>query len=127
MIVSNAVWRGDDEYRQDFEALGLAEYIDAFISSVDLGNRRPHPAMFEVALRSIGCPPGASIMIGSSEANDVLPARALSVRVLQVAIEEPPPTDTAAHAVAISRHSAAVVLRQSADLNEPERCTESLK
>ena len=58
-----------------------------------------------------GCGSGASIMIGNSEVNDIQPAVALGMRVLRVAIEEPAPRETAAHAVAISLEQAAAVLR----------------
>jgi FMN phosphatase YigB (HAD superfamily) len=41
-------------------------------------------------------------MIGNSEANDIQPALALGMRTIRVAIEEPPPTASAAHAVVTS-------------------------
>lgn len=48
--ISNAVWRGADEYLQDFKTLGVAEHVDAIVSSVDVGYRKPNPATFEAAM-----------------------------------------------------------------------------
>lgn len=112
VILSNAIWRGAHEYQEDFAALGLAEYVDAVVSSVDVGYRKPHPRIFEAALSAAGCAAGECVMVGNSERNDVLPAVALGLRVLRVAIEEAPPLATAAHGVATSLPEAAAVLRR---------------
>jgi FMN phosphatase YigB (HAD superfamily) len=39
-------------------------------------------------------------MVGNSEAGDIQPAVGLAMRAIRVAIEEPPPASSAAHAVA---------------------------
>jgi FMN phosphatase YigB (HAD superfamily) len=111
VILSNAIWRGAREYEDDFVALGLAEYVDAVVSSVDVGYRKPHPAIFEAALTAAGCSANACVMVGNSERNDVLPAVALGMRALRVAIEEAPPSATAAHGVATSLVEVSAVLR----------------
>ena len=90
-IVSNTQWRDGDAYRQDFTDFGLAGYIDAYITSRDVGYRKPHPAMFRTALAALGAEPATTIMIGNSLNNDLVPARHLGMRTLLVAIEAQPP------------------------------------
>jgi putative hydrolase of the HAD superfamily len=115
VVLSNALWRGAREYEEDFAALGLGDFVDAVVSSVDVGYRKPHPAIFQAALEAAGCSGDRCVMVGNSERNDVRPAVALGLRALRVAIEEPPPSETAAQHVATSLPEAAAVLRRWAD------------
>jgi FMN phosphatase YigB (HAD superfamily) len=85
--------------------------VDAFVSSVDVGFNKPHPAVFEAASAAISCPPPACVVIGNSEPNDIVPAAAVGMRALRVAIEEPLPESSAAHAVAGSLAEAEAILR----------------
>jgi HAD superfamily hydrolase (TIGR01509 family) len=110
VVVSNAFWRGADAYRRDFADLGVADEIDAIVSSLDVGFRKPHPAMFEAALAAAGASPAACAMVGNSESKDVLPARQLGLRTIRVAIEEPKPTGSQADAVTGSLEEAARLL-----------------
>lgn len=112
VIVSNVGVRWAADYQRDFEALGVAGWIDAIISSLDVGYLKPHPAMFEAAVTAAGCPPEACVMVGNSEQADIEPAVALTMRAIRVCIEEPPPERTAAHACVNSLEEAAGVLRQ---------------
>jgi HAD superfamily hydrolase (TIGR01509 family) len=110
VVVSNAFWRGAGAYRRDFEDLGVADDIDAIVSSVDVGFRKPHPAMFEAAMAAAGASPAACAMVGNSESKDVLPARQLGIRTIRVAIEEPKPTGSRAEAVTVSLEEVARLL-----------------
>jgi HAD superfamily hydrolase (TIGR01509 family) len=101
-VVSNALWRDGEAYRRDFTDLGLATYVDAYVSSVDVGYRKPHPAMFRAALDALDVAPAVAAMVGNSVANDVIPAQALGMRTVLVAIEEAPPLRSAADAVCTS-------------------------
>jgi putative hydrolase of the HAD superfamily len=102
VIVSNVQVRGALEYWRDFADLGVAHLVDAVVTSLDVGFRKPHPAFFEATMREAGCQPAACAIIGNSEANDIQPAVALGMRTIRVAIEEPPPASSAAHAVVTS-------------------------
>ncbi len=53
---------------------------------------------------------GLTLAMGNSESNDVLPALALAMRAIRVAIEEPPPASSAAQAVAGSLAEVAAAL-----------------
>jgi HAD superfamily hydrolase (TIGR01509 family) len=111
VIVSNAFWRGAGAYRRDFEDLGVADHVGAIVSSVDVGFRKPHPAMFETGMAAVGAAPAACAMVGNSEAKDVVPARQLGIRTIRVAIEEPKPASSQADAVTGSLEEAARLLR----------------
>lgn len=99
VILSNVQVRGSAEYWCDFRDLGVAEYIDAVVTSLEVGFRKPHPAMFEAALRAAESDAVNCVMIGNSEVKDIQPARDLGLRTILVAIEEPLPEQTRADAV----------------------------
>jgi FMN phosphatase YigB (HAD superfamily) len=111
VVVSNAAWRDTQAYQHDFADLGVADRIDAVISSVDAGYRKPHRMIFHNALFAARCGPPAAVMIGNSEAKDIEPALALGMQTIRVAIEEPLPARSAAHAVASSLDKVAATLR----------------
>src|SRR4030081_3511902 len=51
VIASNTYWRDAESYWDDFRLLGMADHIDAIVTSVDAGHLKPHPAVFEMAMR----------------------------------------------------------------------------
>ena len=111
-IVSNALFRTGADYRVDFEHFGLAECITAYVTSLDVRMRKPHPLMFERALRLIDGAPGETVMIGDNERNDIAAARALGMRTIRVAIETPPPAESLADAVATDLRQVSALLDQ---------------
>lgn len=113
--VSNADWRGEEEYRADFADLGLDAYFDAIVTSVDVGFVKPHPAMFEAAAAAVGCDTAVCVMIGNKESSDITPAAALGMRTILVTIETPRPDTSRADAVVESLGEAADVLRRWID------------
>ena len=114
VIASNTYWRDADSYWDDFRALGLAEHIDAIVTSVDAGHLKPHPAVFEMALRWAGVGADRCVAIGNREENDVAPALALGMRAILVHPDDPPPASSRATAVAPDLWACAVALRQMA-------------
>jgi FMN phosphatase YigB (HAD superfamily) len=57
VVLSNVQVRGADEYWRDFVDLGIAPLIDAVVTSLDVGFRKPHPAMFQAGLDAAAVPP----------------------------------------------------------------------
>jgi HAD superfamily hydrolase (TIGR01509 family) len=100
VIASNTYWRDAESYWEDFRLLGMARYVDAIVTSVDAGHLKPHPAVFEMAMRAGGAPPERCVVIGNKEANDIEPALALGMRAILVHPDDPVPTASRAHAVA---------------------------
>lgn len=100
VIASNTYWRDADSYWDDFRMLGMAEYIDQIVTSVDAGHLKPHPAVFEMAMRWAGVPADRCVVIGNREENDIAPARAIGMRAILVHPDDPAPAASRADAVA---------------------------
>jgi FMN phosphatase YigB (HAD superfamily) len=110
VVVSNAYWRSSAAYQRDFRDLGVSAEVDAYISSLDVGLRKPHRAMFDAGLQAAGVPADRCAMVGNSEPKDVRPAKALGLRTILVAIETPPPHTSQADAVVTSLDEVATLL-----------------
>jgi putative hydrolase of the HAD superfamily len=73
-------------FQQHFELHGL---ITAAVSSSDHGFLKPHPSIFEAALRLVGVDAEASVMVGDSLAHDIEGARRVGMRGILVRRAEP--------------------------------------
>ena len=111
VITSNTYWRDAGSYWDDFRILGMAEYIDAIVTSVDAGHLKPHPAVFEMAMRWASVPADHCVVIGNREENDIEPALALGMQTILVYPDDPKPTSSRAHAVAPDLWACARALR----------------
>jgi HAD superfamily hydrolase (TIGR01509 family) len=111
VIASNTYWRDADSYWADFRLLGLAQHIDAIVTSVDAGHLKPHPAVFEMALRWAGSPPDRCVVIGNREENDIAPALALGMRTILVHPDDPAPESSRAEVVTPDLWACAGALR----------------
>jgi FMN phosphatase YigB (HAD superfamily) len=112
-VVSNTVFRDAECYWRDFAAVGLDGCLLGIVTSVDVGWRKPHPAIFQAALSVTGVPADRTAIVGNSEVCDIIPAMDLGMTTLLVAIEEPPPVFSSADAVAVSLADVASILRVS--------------
>ena len=99
VIASNTYWRDADSYWEDFRLLGMAEHIDGVITSVDAGRLKPHPAVFEMAMRWAGVGAEKCVVIGNREENDIEPALELGMRAILVHPDDPAPAMSRAEAV----------------------------
>jgi HAD superfamily hydrolase (TIGR01509 family) len=95
-IVSNALVRNGADYAEDFAAFGLADCITAYVSSLDVKMRKPHPLPFQHALKLLACTSVEAVMVGDNEKNDIAPAQALGMRTIRVTIERRDPAETVA-------------------------------
>jgi len=100
VIASNTYWRDADSYWEDFRLLGMAEHIDGIVTSVDAGHLKPHPAVFEAAMRWAGTTADRCVVIGNREENDIAPALTLGMWTILVHPDDPKPAASRAHAVA---------------------------
>lgn len=100
VIASNTYWRDAESYWDDFRQLGMADHVNAIVTSVDAGHLKPHPAVFELAMRAGGAPADHCVVIGNKEDNDIEPALALGMRAILVHPDDPAPTFSKADAVA---------------------------
>ena len=110
VIVSNTFWKDGASSALDFQLMGVAELVDGFVTSLDVGFRKPNPAMFDAALALTGCDPTECVFIGNVEELDILPTAERGMRTIRVCIEEPPPERSRADAVVTSLPEARDVL-----------------
>ena len=111
VIASNTYWRDAESYWEDFRLLGMADHIDAIVTSVDAGHLKPHPAVFEMAMRVADAPADRCVVIGNREENDIEPALALGMKTILVHPDDPKPDSSRAHAVASDLWECATALK----------------
>jgi HAD superfamily hydrolase (TIGR01509 family) len=111
VVISNTVFRNAACYGRDFADAGLEGCLSGIVTSLDVGWRKPHPAIFSAALDQLAIPAERTAIVGNSETSDVAPARALGMTTVRVAIEQPRPTDSQADVVVTSLDEVAAVLR----------------
>jgi FMN phosphatase YigB (HAD superfamily) len=119
VVLSNVQVRGAAEYWRDFNDLDVVHLIDAIVTSLDVGFRKLHLAMFDAGLQSAGCAADECVIIGDSEIKDIQPAVSLGMYAVRVAIETPPPASSAAHAVVTTLAQAATILTEWATAAPP--------
>lgn len=111
VIASNTYWRDAESYWEDFRLLGMAEYIDDIVTSVDAGHLKPHPAVFTMAMQRAGVGPERCVVIGNKEENDILPALSLGMRAILVHPDDPKPASSRADAVVPDLRACAIAVR----------------
>jgi HAD superfamily hydrolase (TIGR01549 family) len=79
-LISNTQ-RPLDVFATHFELGGL---ISTAVSSAEHGFLKPHPAIFEAALASIGVPAAEAVMVGDSVKHDIEGARQVGMRAILV-------------------------------------------
>ena len=63
---------------------GLAQGLDAVVTSAGAGARKPDPAIFYAGLNVAGCDAGDALHVGDTESEDVEGARAAGTRALLI-------------------------------------------
>lgn len=69
--------------RELLARVGLADRLDAVAVSAEVGKRKPHPAIFEAALREAGVDASEAVMVGDRLREDVGGAQALGIATVQ--------------------------------------------
>jgi HAD superfamily hydrolase (TIGR01509 family) len=69
--------------RRDLDEMGILERIDVAVFSSEVGKRKPHPVIFETALRELGADPAQTVFVGDSRYADVLGAKRLGMTTVQ--------------------------------------------
>ena len=72
---------------------GIAEYFHEVIDSERAGVKKPHPDIFNMALRLTGADPTSSVMIGDSLEADIIGARAVGLQTLHFNAHKDPHHD----------------------------------
>jgi FMN phosphatase YigB (HAD superfamily) len=111
VIVSNTFWLDARGLVRYFEEAGVGALIDHVTTSLDVGYRKPHAAMFDEGVRLAGCGAAKCAFVGNSEGKDIVPAAALGMRTIRVCIEDPVPERSRAEAIASDLREAERILR----------------
>jgi FMN phosphatase YigB (HAD superfamily) len=111
VIVSNTFWKDGASSALDFERMGVRELVDGFVTSLDVGFRKPNAAMFDAALALARCDQTECVFIGNVEELDIIPAAERGMRTIRVCIEEPLAEHSGADAVVTSLGEVSDVLR----------------
>ena len=79
-VVSNRHW-GGQLFQEDLQTLGLLEYFDPrhMAISVDLGIRKPNPAIFLHTLNALNVVPEQAVMVGDSLLSDIAGGKMLGL------------------------------------------------
>lgn len=77
-IVTNRAF-GGRRFRDDIAAAGLDIPWDSTVVSVEAGYLKPHPKLFEQALKELGVRASEAVMVGNSLAEDVAGAQAMGI------------------------------------------------
>lgn len=70
--------------RKMLQKFKLMEYFDVVIISSEVGWRKPHPAVFRIALKSLEVSPYETVFVGDSIKRDVMPAKKLGMRTILI-------------------------------------------
>lgn len=83
-LVTNVWWRSDADSQSDWIARGAGDLIDAHVTSIDAGWRKPHGAIFERALERLRAEAADAVMVGNSRLVDIAPSKRLGMRAVLV-------------------------------------------
>jgi len=70
------------EQQEKLRHLGLSEWVDALITSEEVGVLKPDPLIYQVALARLGARPAQTVMVGDNWQADVVGALAVGIRPL---------------------------------------------
>lgn len=79
-IISNTPFGNVERFW--LKKLNLLQYFDTLIFSIEVGKRKPHKKIFNVAMESIGVHPNESIHIGDSPETDILGAKSAGMMAI---------------------------------------------
>lgn len=78
-VVSNTFVSTKREVKMALHNLGLDQYFDAIVTSVDVGYEKPHEEIFRVALQELGLRPPEVVMVGDRIEKDVVGANRIGI------------------------------------------------
>lgn len=82
-IISNRM-HGDRLLLDDLDYFGISHYFLTMVASCDVGQMKPHPALFWRALDDLGVSPQEAVMVGDDLRADVSGAHAVGMHAIWV-------------------------------------------
>jgi len=88
----------DDQLEHLIDVAGLRDCFDSLLSSESAGACKPHPAIFDEALRRAGCAPEEVLFVGDTLAQDIAGANRAGMRSVLIwhRDDKPPPAEVVA-------------------------------
>jgi HAD superfamily hydrolase (TIGR01509 family) len=86
-IISNRMY-GGDLLLDDLAYFGIDKFFDCIVTSCEVGQMKPHPALFRQALVKLGVAPSEAVMIGDDLLADI--GGALACGLSAIWIRRPP-------------------------------------
>ena len=68
----------------DLNQIGIHHYFDFYLTSAQVGNSKPHPAIFEATVSQAQCRPDQILHVGDDPKRDVLGAKSAGMRTVWV-------------------------------------------
>ena len=66
------------------EQWGLLRFVSVCIASAEVGLEKPDLAIFNLALRKVGCEPAQAVLVGDRLDNDIAPAKSLGMTTIRI-------------------------------------------
>lgn len=85
-VVSNTMSLASKRF---LEANGLSGYFKAQVYSGEVGYRKPHPKIFQIALERLGTSPAETVHVGNLPGEDVKGPKALGMRAILLRGHDP--------------------------------------
>lgn len=83
-VVSNTDRTDDAALAAVLVRLRISDWIDAVVTSVSVGSRKPAPPMYQSALERLGCAASEAVMVGDDPPVDLAGAAALGLGTVLV-------------------------------------------
>jgi HAD superfamily hydrolase (TIGR01662 family) len=83
-VVTNTSQSNAVDVAKALERLGLLQFVDAVVTSTDVGVEKPDPRMFQAALEKLQLPAREAAMIGDDLEKDILGAQRLGMTTILV-------------------------------------------
>ena len=85
-VVSNSLGKNT---RVDLTITGFIDLFDAIITSSEAGKRKPHPFIFESALKRLEVKPSEAIFVGDDIYEDILGAKQVGMKTILIGNQDP--------------------------------------
>ena len=85
-VVSNTHHRG--LVPEQLEALGISDYFESVVTSVDHGRPKPHESIYYAALSALGAAPNRSVFVGDSYEADFIGPRSIGMHALLISQQD---------------------------------------
>jgi HAD superfamily hydrolase (TIGR01549 family) len=94
------------EQSEKLATFGFAPFVDALVTSEEVGAAKPDPRIFRAALARVGCEPHEAVMIGDAWQQDIVGATGAGIRALWLNRHGLPHPDSAVAMQILALHPA---------------------